>query len=923
MNYNVQNYNQDIVANEVQLATSQNNIIAYNYWESENNKNFALNNEYVKYSNCEREQFNFLNIINGDMLRLYKQDDKICFKADENSNVIRGNKDKIEIEVGRRYSRNIEFVDNINNVRKLDPRKFSFNTTYIALNVLPIVTKTFYNPKLFISNQYLSNIGILEVNEFKLPSIPQKVKYGNCYQANNSSTTNQVINELTSTYINTSKILNLPINTRNNIIIVNLRNLYIDAIPYDSLLVLQGDEDNTKELIVKRVLLPLFGNKNVIELTKETLNNTSIEDIVTRKFIVVISYMPETKEEEQKLISAIDAILSGHFIDENGNKTYVTAQIYVTIKEPHSFLLKYKNRLNVIKINPIEDMIKELNLKDKYELYSSIDSDLEEFCYFLKQEVNSNDCIYNQNYHNEFLNNLDSLKQSELLENDLVLDIDTIDNIINPSSRQTHTLVNGETGSGKTELLKTLILSDIKKEDSSVIIFDPHGDMSYELAKTVNEDRLVCIDFEEYETYTTTINLFQVDDSSDDLYQIQRTIISLLKEISNDENFSLAMVDVLENTIPVLLEKKDSSFLELYRFMDDNNNKDLIALGKNHSDTLISDFFNNSFGKIDNSTKAGIARRIRTIISNPVLRNFLNGKNTLNLEKLMNTSNKVIIFRIPKYILKDSHIFVSRLLLAYIQNIVMKRAKMPDNIRPKTNLYIDEFQNFITPSIKEILTESRKYGLYLTFANQTVTQVTNASLKDIILSNTNVKILGKSNRKTVDEFEKAMDTKLDGAKNLATGEFFIKSGNSKAIKIKNSDKYLSNKLNVDNETWEIVLQRQIDKYYRPTKEPNKDELINKAIDEFIEAIKSKNIDYFSSIKDIDSEIYDEIIYNFNDDAGYIYQPELYKYFNSIFKETIFMSNDKLLDSLKNKDELFKQNTSSNPTRKSKKRYKLF
>lgn len=138
-----------------------------------------------------------------------------------------------------------------------------------------------------------------------------------------------------------------------------------------------------------------------------------------------------------------------------------------------------------------------------------------------------------------------------------------------------------------------------------------------------------------------------------------------------------------------------------------------------------------------------------------------------------------------------------------------------------------------------------------------------------------------------------------------------------------SNKYLSSKLDINYETLEIFLQRQIDKYYRPTKEPNKDEIINKVIDEFIEAIKSKNIDYFSSIKEIDAEIYDEIVYNFNDDDGYIYQPELYKYFNSIFGETVFMSNDKLLDTLKNKDELFRQNTSNNPTRKSKKRYKLF
>ena len=39
------------------------------------------------------------------------------------------------------------------------------------------------------------------------------------------------------------------------------------------------------------------------------------------------------------------------------------------------------------------------------------------------------------------------------------------------------------------------------------------------------------------------------------------------------------------------------------------------------------------------------------------------------------------------------------------------------NDRVHTHLFIDEFHNFYNPTIEEILTESRKYKLFLTLAH--------------------------------------------------------------------------------------------------------------------------------------------------------------------------------------------------------------
>jgi hypothetical protein len=53
----------------------------------------------------------------------------------------------------------------------------------------------------------------------------------------------------------------------------------------------------------------------------------------------------------------------------------------------------------------------------------------------------------------------------------------------------------------------------------------------------------------------------------------------------------------------------------------------------------------------------------------------------------------------------------------------MSRADIPENQRRDFCLYVDEFQNFSTESFATILSESRKYGLNLTVANQFITQL--------------------------------------------------------------------------------------------------------------------------------------------------------------------------------------------------------
>lgn len=51
------------------------------------------------------------------------------------------------------------------------------------------------------------------------------------------------------------------------------------------------------------------------------------------------------------------------------------------------------------------------------------------------------------------------------------------------------------------------------------------------------------------------------------------------------------------------------------------------------------------------------------------------------------------------------------IIVSKIQTAAMQRQRMEKELRKDFFLYIDEFQNYVTPSIESILSEARKYRL--------------------------------------------------------------------------------------------------------------------------------------------------------------------------------------------------------------------
>jgi len=108
---------------------------------------------------------------------------------------------------------------------------------------------------------------------------------------------------------------------------------------------------------------------------------------------------------------------------------------------------------------------------------------------------------------------------------------------------------------------------------------------------------------------------------------------------------------------------------------------------------------------------------------------------TFNFYDAMNT-RKIILINLSRGLLSEiASAFMGGVIMAKLQQAALKRALLPAQQRTVFSIYVDEFQNYTSESFVSLLSESRKYGIALTLANQFLTQIKNERIVEAILGN--------------------------------------------------------------------------------------------------------------------------------------------------------------------------------------------
>ncbi len=406
-----------------------------------------------------------------------------------------------------------------------------------------------------------------------------------------------------------------------------------------------------------------------------------------------------------------------------------------------------------------------------------------------------------------------------------------------------HTYIIGKSGCGKTELMKNLIIQDTIKNDSCVIVIEPGGDLAKEIAKQKNLDpnRLIYVDCN-FNPCTPSINPFElIEDKENHLsVEVQAQIIrDALVQMCEAEGQPLTaqMQSILQPCLDVIITKGDATLYDLQRFADDGLNSDLIELGRKHQKH--GHFFEQRFSGANlRESKNGIYQKLQNILNLSSIADFFCGTTTIDLVKAIE-EKKVIVFNLSKGDLGIyGTLYLGKMVVAILQNIIFQRAKVEKQDRTPINLYIDEFQDFINKSMNEIFVQGRKYGVNLTVATQTVGQGMDTQMTNSVLSNTNIKFAGQNDYKNTRTMSNETGTELEVLQNLQVGEFLTRVGSGKSFVLSSNKEYLDDKNCVDKDNWNRIIESQIEKYYQlreKTKRPLATPIENKV------GIKQKEI----------------------------------------------------------------------------------
>ena len=302
------------------------------------------------------------------------------------------------------------------------------------------------------------------------------------------------------------------------------------------------------------------------------------------------------------------------------------------------------------------------------------------------------------------------------------------------AARDRHVYVAGATGTGKSTLLRRLIKADLKRKEGLVLL-DPHGDLYHEILATIPKSRrgdVVTID----PTSDKSSIAFNVLDFRKDRFLKQRSeflvgeLIRFFREAwDTPEAFGPMFEIYFRNALRLLIhqENKLLTLMDFERvFADREFRKELLS---QCTDKSVCQFWTEVAEKTGGEISlANITPYITCKVSVLTQSGFVSDMisqptDELRLEERINRGG-IILVNLNKGLLgANESRLLGVLLTMQIFAAGLKRSTLPMKERRPVNVYIDEFQNFISDNVASMLSEARKFGLRMNLANQTLCQL--------------------------------------------------------------------------------------------------------------------------------------------------------------------------------------------------------
>ncbi len=306
--------------------------------------------------------------------------------------------------------------------------------------------------------------------------------------------------------------------------------------------------------------------------------------------------------------------------------------------------------------------------------------------------------------------------------------------LLTPNNRSTHAYVIGQPGVGKSRAMESWIMQDIVS-GHGVGIIDPHGDLFQNIILRLTDfpeawERIVIIDPCNKKWITTFNPLEAVSGFSQERLSLFLTdIIGKIWRL--DVANAPRTMWLLSNSF-LALSNLGLTLLDLPRFLLDRNFREDLLPRLSHSGARA--YFEHEFPKNPagaNQWATPVLNKIGGLLFDPDTRLIIAGKSKVSFREMLDRK-LILLVNLPKGIIGEgASALMGAFIVAHIQKAALARANTQNRV--PFFLYLDEFQNYTTDNIIDILSESRKYSLSLTLAHQYLDQLS-GTMRNAVLN---------------------------------------------------------------------------------------------------------------------------------------------------------------------------------------------
>jgi len=315
---------------------------------------------------------------------------------------------------------------------------------------------------------------------------------------------------------------------------------------------------------------------------------------------------------------------------------------------------------------------------------------------------------------------------------------------ITDEDRRRHIYVVGQTGTGKTTAIASMLIEDIKK-GKGVAIIDPHGEFAEKAMGHVPRERMDdVIYFDPADTARPLgLNLLEYDiNRPEEKTFIVNEFLGIFDKLYDLKQTGGPVFETyMRNALQLLLEdmpNEPATLMEVPRvFTDPEFRRRKLERIMN---PIVIDFWEREAVKAGGELSLAnvtpyVTSKFNTFIGNDYMRPIIGQpKSSFNFREVMD-GGKILLINLSKGRIGDINasllgmVFTGKILMA-----ALSRSDTEESRRRDFHLYIDEFHNFATDSIATILSEARKYRLSLTMAHQFIAQL-KENIRDAVFGN--------------------------------------------------------------------------------------------------------------------------------------------------------------------------------------------